>query len=355
LLRQEQTYDKDQVQSIVDPIMLAVDEVTQASNARVAADLVRITRQTVSVCLKIVKISQTGGDLDTAQSELQATGSQFNRICRDFNEYVQSNAARPASRAVKNTAPTPIARVEFSYVGYHTSEKGCIIEIHNKPQYDKLISNTSRIVAVMVTIHSPICDHAKEYFKELAEANPHADFLVMDQNEMGALIPGISEYVKVPHYLFYKEGKLVKDFGGQFQEHTLQAAVSTIVVKARPKTTPKAVATSGLHTPGQVLAVSSEDLYRAVLGTPETLIIVNFYDHEKISQDMIPAFAKCAGDYLGVIFASVDVNACKKSIKAVTASMRLPNFRFYRNGDKLKDWQGRDPEYLEGLIKQYYK
>jgi len=139
-------------------------------------------------------------------------------------------------------------------------------------------------------------------------------------------------------------------------EDTLRAAVTSIVVKARPKKVAKELATSdGLHTAGKVLVLTTEDLFRNILGVPNTLIVLNFYNHEKISQDMRAPFAKCAADHLGVIFASIDVNACKNSIRACVGATRLPAFRFFRNGDRLKEWMGKDPEYLEGLVKQYNK
>jgi len=180
-------------------------------------------------------------------------------------------------------------------------------------------------------------------------------FLLIDLHEMKSKIPDITMITKLPFFRFYKDGKMIKDFGGQFMEDTLRAAVTSIVVKAKPKPQAKGVATTGFHTPGNVLNVTTEDMYKTLLSIPDHLIIVNFYNHEKISQEMIPVFAQLASQNDTAVFATIDVNASKNSIRACTGATRLPAFRFFKNGDRIKEWMGNSAEYLENLVKQYNK
>jgi len=247
--------------------------------------------------------------------------------------------------------------VDFNFVPFAGSDKGCIVDIHNSGQYDKLIANKSKIVVVMITIDSPVCNATKELYIQLAESNAHADFLVIDLNEMKDKILDIANVSKVPYFRFYKDGKMIKDFGGQFMEDTLRAAVTNIVIKAKPKPPPKGVANTGLHSPGVVLNLTTDDMYKNILSVPDVLIVVNFYNHEKISQDMIPAYAEIAKnpEFHSAVFCKIDVNACKNTIRACAGATRLPAFRFFKNGDRLKEWMGNDPDYLENLIKQYNK
>jgi len=168
-------------------------------------------------------------------------------------------------------------------------------------------------------------------------------------------IPEVKNIGKLPHYRFYKDGKMVKDFGGQFTDDFLKAAVNSIVVKTKPKTEGPEVITSDYHTPGQVLVVTKEDQYKTILSIPDVLIVVNMYDYEKISKEMVPVFSKYAEQYKNAIFCSIDVIACKGTIRACFGATRLPSFRFFKNGEKLKEWAGKEPEYLLSLLKQFIK
>jgi len=210
-------------------------------------------------------------------------------------------------------------------------------------------------VVVCIIIDSPVCNASKELYLQLAEANAHADFLLIDLNEMREKILDLANVTKLPYFRFYKDGKMVKDFGGQFMEDNLRAAVTNIVVKARPKPQPLGIATTGLHAPGEVLNLTSEETFRNLLAIPDTLVVVNYFNHEKISQDMIPHFADLCGKYHTLVFAKIDVNACKNSIRSCTGVLRLPTFRFYKNGERVKEWMGKDPDYLEGLIQKFHK
>jgi len=281
------------------------------------------------------------------------SGKTNNLDARTANpQTIRSLQQQPQPQPVE---PPKSRIVDFNFVPFAGSDKGCIIDIHNSSQYDKLIANKSKIVVVMITIDSPVCNATKEHYIQHAESNHHADFLVIDLNEMKDKILDIANVPKVPYFRFYKDGKMIKDFGGQFMEDNLRAAVTNIVIKSKPKPPPKGVANTGIHSPGAVLIVTTEDMYKSILSVPDTLIVVNFYNHEKISQDMIPVFADLAVDHTTVVFCSIDVNACKNSIRACTGATRLPAFRFFKNGDRLKEWMGNSGEYLENLIKQYNK
>jgi thiol-disulfide isomerase/thioredoxin len=267
------------------------------------------------------------------------------------NTNVTNTAAKPPPKVARAAAP----RADFNYSGFSSNEAGCAIEVHNSLQYDKLITNRSKIIAVCITMDTPICNTAMERFKGYAIENPHADFLILNHSEMKSSIPSIAGITNLPYFRFYKDARLVKEFGGQFQDDYLRAAVYGIVVKAKPKATAVDVVTSDFHTPGKVVVLTKEDQYKTILSIPDVLIIVNMYDHEKISQDMREPFIKAADKFHNAIFCQIDVNACKTSIRACYGATRLPSFRFFKNGEKLKEWQGREPEYVEKLVLQFLK
>jgi thiol-disulfide isomerase/thioredoxin/peroxiredoxin len=284
------------------------------------------------------------------QQQPQRTTNQ-STIQTNTNTNTTNTAPKQPAKVARAAAP----RADFNYSGFSSNEAGCAIEVHNSLQYDKLITNRSKIVAVCVTMDTPICNTATEKFKEYAVVNPHADFLIVNHGEMKASIPSIAAITNLPYFRFYKDGKLAKEFGGQFQDDYLRAAVHGIVVKAKPKAAGVDVVTSDFHTPGKVVVLTKEETYKTILSIPDVLIVINMYDHEKISQDMIQPFCKTAEKFHNAIFCSIDVNACRNSIRSCFGATRLPSFRFFKNGEKLKEWQGREPEYVDKLVIQFLK
>jgi thioredoxin-like negative regulator of GroEL len=254
-------------------------------------------------------------------------------------------------RTVKAAAP----RADFNFSPFLSLNAGNIIEVHSAQQYEKLLANRTKIVALCVTMDTPICNTSTNLFRDFAIHNPHADFVIVDWNEMKDKIAEVKSIGKLPHYRFFKDGKMVKDFGGQYTDDFLRAAVNSIVVKARPKNEGPEIITSDYHTPGQVVVLTKEDQYKTILSIPDVLIIVNMYDYEKISKEMVPVFTKFAEEYKNAIFCSIDVIKQKDSIRSCFGATRLPSFRFFKNGEKLKEWQGREPDYLLNLIKQFIK
>jgi hypothetical protein len=259
--------------------------------------------------------------------------------------------AKPPQKIARAAAP----RADFDYTGFSSLSAGCVIEVHNSPQYEKLITNRAKIVVLCITTDTPICNTASKLFRQYAIENSHADFLLVDYNEMKEKIPEIAKFTKLPHFRFYKEGKMVKEFGGQFQDDYLKSAITNIVLKAKPKEESADVITSEFHVPGKVVVLTKEEVLKKILSIPDVLIILNYYDNEKISQEMIPSYNKFADQFQNAIFCSIDVIACKNSIRSCYGATRLPSFRFFKNGEKLKEWQGKDPEYLLSLIKQWLK
>eukprot|EP01124_Arcella_intermedia_P011446 TRINITY_DN17847_c0_g1_i1.p1 TRINITY_DN17847_c0_g1~~TRINITY_DN17847_c0_g1_i1.p1 ORF type:complete len:491 (+),score=92.69 TRINITY_DN17847_c0_g1_i1:28-1500(+) len=469
ILRQNRVISREEVHSVVNPIMTALNQIAQITSSPIAEDLSSITRQTIAACIKIVKIYQTEGDLETAQLELQQIGSQFNRICREFSvfardydiytEEIEDNSFsiqlgaltfitnstemdqvlsipdRPIALTISdNQEPSLRIRqtfeelsrkhnsVIFGYVDLDRatglddllllprfphfkfySQGGRLIKelsgasdqllrttcaqlfaspspsqpsqgppafvpytgknkIHpvpDRPYYDQKIADPSHMLVVFFTEQNPVCNAAKNLFAELVEPNTHVEFLMVDCALLEKQFEDVlAEFPRLPHWRFYKEAKMIKEFGGQFQENTLRAAFATIIAKEKAHLRAAqdgGIAHSKWHKPGHVLKVTADEVYTGLLQLEDTLVVINFYNHEKISQDMIPVFADLATHYPQAIFVSVDVNASRAKVRACASATRLPAFRFFKNGDRLKEWQGKDKEYLEALIKQFLK
>eukprot|EP01125_Pyxidicula_operculata_P014533 TRINITY_DN4846_c0_g1_i4.p1 TRINITY_DN4846_c0_g1~~TRINITY_DN4846_c0_g1_i4.p1 ORF type:complete len:263 (+),score=71.64 TRINITY_DN4846_c0_g1_i4:586-1374(+) len=240
--------------------------------------------------------------------------------------------------------------------------KGAVVMVTSPSQFYSCIKDTAKpLTCVNVSIANATCASFLPLYKELSKANHHAHFLYIDIDKLeGGMnsIPEIADVGQTPSFQIYKAGKKIKEFGGPFNhiENVLRDSVVTLISSKKKKDElhPADQPTHDICTPGTVFTIDKEEDYQRVLFLPKVLVVVCFYNHEKISQDMKAIVSEVAPNYPRALFCLVDAIKHKSDIRACIGILRLPLIRLYKDVEKLKEFQGATRDYLESLVKQYY-
>ncbi|OBZ91875.1 Thioredoxin-like protein 1 [Choanephora cucurbitarum] len=99
----------------------------------------------------------------------------------------------------------------------------------------------------------------------------------------------------------------------------------------------------------QVQSVSD---FQKLLAT-DKLVVVDFYATWCGPCKMIaPFYAQLSTKYKQVVFAKVDVDQLKEVASACKVTS-MPTFQFYKNGNKVAEMKGANPQQLEHYVKQH--
>ncbi|KAF1799864.1 PITH domain-containing protein [Mucor lusitanicus] len=99
--------------------------------------------------------------------------------------------------------------------------------------------------------------------------------------------------------------------------------------------------------------ISNASDFQKLLTTTDKLVVVDFFATWCQPCKMIsPFYAQLSTKYPQVVFAKVDVDQVKE-VAAACKVTSMPTFQFYKNGSKVVEMKGANPQQLEHYVKQH--
>jgi len=104
--------------------------------------------------------------------------------------------------------------------------------------------------------------------------------------------------------------------------------------------------------PGKIVHVKNELQYQTIMSLKGKLMVINISTEDGPCKNIIPTFERLAEKHINAIFVYIDYLKCKHKIRAISDVNRYPMFRFYRNGERIRQFSGDSPGYLETIVIQ---